>query len=239
MTEKEPITVAVVDHDSTFFRHTLAALRKEDDIKVCVSICLKNYRKESSLDEASIRDILHIQPRVLLFSQMVLREAAAINLKYIMKLRDTLPHLRTVITIDHYVEETALIGIREGIRGFYMRKLGTSKIVSCVRTVARGEVWLEAPLISRVIEEFSKLYRHVDSLQPPTKVHEGRLSLLSPRELEILNLISKSYTNDDIAKSLFISEKTVKTHIRNIFEKTGLRNRAEAMLLVVRSGLAS
>jgi DNA-binding NarL/FixJ family response regulator len=119
-----------------------------------------------------------------------------------------------------------------------MRKLGPSQIVSCVRTVARGEVWLEASLISRIVEEFSKLYRHVDSLQPPTRVHEARLSLLSPREKEILGLISESYTNDDIAKALFISEKTVKTHIRNIFEKTGLKNRAEAMLLVVRSGLA-
>lgn len=138
----------------------------------------------------------------------------------------------------NYVEESALIAIREGMRGLYLRKNGPAQIVSCVRTVARGEAWLEARLISRVIEEFSKLYRHVDSLHPPTKGNEDKLSLLSRREMEILGLVSKSYTNADIAKTLFISEKTVKTHIKNIFEKTGAKNRVEATLLLVRSGLA-
>ena len=155
-----------------------------------------------------------------------------------MKIRDNLPNTRVVIIYDHYVEESALIAIREGVRGLYLRSSGPSQIVSCVRAMARGEVWMEAPLIGRVIEEFSKLYKHVESLHPPTKSHEARLSLLSHREMEVLGLISKSYTNSDIGKTLFISEKTVKTHIKNIFEKLEVRNRVEATLVLVRSGLA-
>jgi DNA-binding NarL/FixJ family response regulator len=55
--------------------------------------------------------------------------------------------------------------------------------------------------------------------------------------MEILGLVSKSYTNEAIGKTLFISEKTVKTHIKNIFEKLGVKNRVEATLVIVRSGL--
>ena len=148
------------------------------------------------------------------------------------------PHTRIVITFDQYDEETALIAIREGIRGFYLRNSEPSQIVSCVRAIARGEVWMEAHLIGRAVEEFSKLYNHIERLHPPTKSHEARLSLLSHREMELLGHISKSYTNADIGKALFISEKTVKTHIKNIFEKLGVRNRVEATFVFVRSGLA-
>jgi len=96
---------------------------------------------------------------------------------------------------------------------------------------------MEPSLVGRVVEEFSRLYKHVDSLQPPTRSQEANLSLLSPREMEILGLVSKSYTNEAIGKTLFISEKTVKTHIKNIFEKLGVKNRVEATLVIVRSGL--
>jgi DNA-binding NarL/FixJ family response regulator len=168
---------------------------------------------------------------------MLIREALAKDFNTMMNLRAILPHTRIMITFDQYDEETALIAIREGIRGFYLRSSEPSQIVSCVRALASGEVWMEAPLIGRVIKEFSRLYKHIENLRPPTKKHEAKLSLLSHREMEILELVSKSYTNADIGKKLFISEKTVKTHIKNIFEKLGVRNRVEATLVIVRSGL--
>jgi DNA-binding CsgD family transcriptional regulator len=57
---------------------------------------------------------------------------------------------------------------------------------------------------------------------------------ISKREMEVMALISESMTNEEIAEKLFLSAKTVKTHIRNIFEKTGIRNRVEAVLLYIR-----
>lgn len=235
--DNQLITIAIIDHDKKFFNQIHSSFRKEKDIQVCMSILKDLVRKESCLNEGNIKELLRLQPRILLFSQILFDEEVAMKMEYLMHIRDMLSNTRIVLILDHYNEDIAIIGVREGIKGYYMRNLGVSKIVKCVRTVARGNAWLESPLISRIVEEFSKLYRHIDSLQPPTKAHEERLLRLSPREKEILGLISKSYTNDDIAKTLFISEKTVKTHIRNIFEKTGVKNRAEAMLLVVRSGL--
>ncbi|MGD0274827.1 MAG: response regulator transcription factor [Syntrophales bacterium] len=238
MSEKELITVALIDHDKDFFENSLALLQKEKDIDVCVHYLQSDYRKETASTEAAVNDILKCQPKVLILSQMILREAAARDLKFILNIRGKVPNTRVVIIFNRYVEETALIAIREGVRGLYLRSSGPSQIVSCVRTMARGEVWMEIPLIGLVIEEFSKLYKHVESLHPPTEGHDARLSLLSPREMEVLGLISKSYTNIDIGKKLFISEKTVKAHIKNIFEKLGVRNRVEATLVIVRSGLA-
>jgi len=239
MVKAQPVMVAIIDHDKDFLKNILTVLRKEKDIRVCASHVITNYVKESTVADSAANDVMLLEPKVLLISQMVLREAAAMNLEFVMHIRDRLEIMRTVISVDHYTEETALIGIREGIRGLYMRKLGTSQIVSCVRAVAAGGIWFEPLMISRVFDEFSKLYKHIDSLQSPTKVNQERLSLLSPREMEILGLISNSCTNADIAKTLFISEETVRTHIRNMFEKTGVKNRVEAMLLLVRSGLAS
>jgi DNA-binding NarL/FixJ family response regulator len=238
MPEKEIIAVAIVDHDKDFFQKSLALLQKEKDIDVCVKYLRSDSQRETASAEAATNDFRECEPKVLIISQMIIREALARNLKSIWHIRDNVPSTRVVIIFDHYNEESALIAIREGVRGLYLRSTGPSQIVSCVRAMASGGVWMEESLIGRAIEEFSKLYKHVESLQPPTKKHESNLSLLSPREMEILGLVSKSYTNEAIGKTLFISEKTVKTHIKNIFEKLGVKNRVEATLVIVRSGLS-
>jgi DNA-binding CsgD family transcriptional regulator len=67
----------------------------------------------------------------------------------------------------------------------------------------------------------------------------ANLEMLSPREMEVMALISKSMTNEEIADKLFLSSKTVKTHMRNIFAKAGIRNRVEAALIYTRHALIS
>jgi DNA-binding CsgD family transcriptional regulator len=73
-----------------------------------------------------------------------------------------------------------------------------------------------------------------DLIKPLTALNSEKLTMLSPREMEVMELISHSMTNEEIADKLFLSPKTVKTHIRNIFEKTGIHNRVEAVLLYIR-----
>ena len=106
--------------------------------------------------------------------------------------------------------------------------------------VAQGEICLEAKLITPVFDEFIKEFMtkkdHLKSLTPLSSV---KLDLLSPREMEVLALISESMTNEEIADKLFLSSKTVKTHLRNIFQKAGIKNRVEAALLYARHTLIS
>ena len=78
-----------------------------------------------------------------------------------------------------------------------------------------------------------------DRLKPLTHLSSAKLKMLSPREMEVLALISESMTNEEIADKLFLSPKTVKTHMRNIFAKSGIRNRVEAALMYTRHALIS
>jgi DNA-binding CsgD family transcriptional regulator len=106
--------------------------------------------------------------------------------------------------------------------------------------VARGEFWLDAELTTRVFEEFIKeLKKSRDRLTSLTHLSMAKLEMLSPREMEVMALISQSMTNEEIADKLFLSSKTVKTHLRNIFAKGGIRNRVEAALIYTRHALMS
>jgi DNA-binding NarL/FixJ family response regulator len=106
--------------------------------------------------------------------------------------------------------------------------------------VARGEIWLDAEMTTRVFEEvFKESTKRKDLFKSLTDLSSAKLDTLSPREMEIMELISKSMTNEEIADKLFISSKTVKTHLRNIFVKAGIRNRVEAALLYTRHAFMS
>ena len=127
-----------------------------------------------------------------------------------------------------------------GVRGFFRTELGNEQLIKCIRAVARGEFWLEAELITPVFDEFIKEFmKRRDILKTLINLSSEKLDILSPREMEILELISHSMTNEEIADKLFLSPKTVKTHIRNIFAKAEIRNRVEAALLYSRHALIS
>jgi DNA-binding NarL/FixJ family response regulator len=127
-----------------------------------------------------------------------------------------------------------------GVQGFFRTELGDEQLIKCIRVVARGEIWLDAEMTTLVFNEFIKGFmKKKDLLKPLTHLSSAKLDILSPREMEIMELISKSMTNEEIADKLFISSKTVKTHLRNIFMKAGIRNRVEAALVYTRHTLIS
>ena len=125
-----------------------------------------------------------------------------------------------------------------GVRGFFRFALGDEQLIKCIRVVAQGGIWLEAELITPVFDEFIKEFmKKKDLLKSLNEMSSAKLEMLTPREMEIMELISHSMTNEEIADKLFLSPKTVKTHLRNIFEKAGIRNRVEAALLYARRTL--
>ena len=127
-----------------------------------------------------------------------------------------------------------------GARGFFRTALGDEQLIKCIRVVARGEIWLDAALITPVFDEFIKeLTNKRDRFESLTHLSVVKLEMLSPREMEVMALISKSMNNEEIADKLFLSSKTVKTHMRNIFAKAGIRNRVEAALIYTRHALIS
>lgn len=112
-----------------------------------------------------------------------------------------------------------------GFFGFIRPDISSDLMNKAIKTVKKGEIWVDREIISTVFEEFS---RHIRKM----RYNDDLFNTLSVREKEVLNLIPKGYSNKDIAKTLFISEKTVKTHLYNIYKKLGVNTRAKVISLL-------
>ncbi len=112
-----------------------------------------------------------------------------------------------------------------GFFGFIRPDISSDLMDKAIKTVKKGEIWVDRETISTVFEEFS---RHIRKM----RYNDDLLNTLSVREKEMLNLISKGYSNKDIAEALFISEKTVKTHLYNIYKKLGVNTRTKVVSLL-------
>jgi DNA-binding NarL/FixJ family response regulator len=137
----------------------------------------------------------------------------------------------TTFNVDEYVYEA----LRAGASGFMLKDAPPPELVSAVRTIARGESLL-APAVTRtLIGRFAERVR--PSTAPPSPERE-RLKTLTPREHEVLLLISEGLSNAEIATALVLSPETVKTYVSRILTKLDLRDRVQAVVLAYRAGLA-
>ena len=121
--------------------------------------------------------------------------------------------------------QAVTLALRSGAGGYLLRDAPIAEIAAGVRAVAGGSVHVSPPLTERLLQA---LVRDDASAEP-----------LTERELEVLRLIAAGASNRDIADRLFISENTVKNHVRRILEKTGTRSRTGAVAHGVRQGLVS
>jgi DNA-binding NarL/FixJ family response regulator len=238
MTEKtegeQMINLAIMSTDEESETRLLTCLRGEKDLIVKGFIVMRNVVHELDKGAAFINKMVGSPPDVIIVDVKILREAAALSLPPILGFTKKCPNMRTIIIGDRFNEENVIAMMKEGARGFLLREHLDADIVKCIRVVARGELWLSTALIGRVIDELIREGHKKQLLKAPTINQVSRMKTISQREMEVMALISESLTNEEIAQKLFLSAKTIKTHIRNIFEKTGIRNRVEAVLLFIR-----
>ncbi|MFJ5117831.1 response regulator [Kitasatospora sp. NPDC088548] len=135
----------------------------------------------------------------------------------------------TTFDVDDYVYEA----LRAGASGFLLKDAPPADLIAAVRVVAAGEALL-APSVTRwLIEDFARTR--------PARRRDPKLRLngLTPRETEVLELIARGLSNQEIAARLVLAEQTVKTHIGRILAKLDLRDRAQAVVLAYESGLVT
>jgi DNA-binding NarL/FixJ family response regulator len=175
-------------------------------------------------------------PDIIIVDDKILHEVAALSLPPILEYTKKCTFTRAIIIGDRFHEHNLIVMMREGARGFLLREHLDADLIKCIRVVARGELWLSTNMIGRVFDELLRrecVKKHLVKSSPNS--HQlAKMKDVSRREMEVMALISESMTNEEIAQKLFLSAKTIKTHIRNIFEKTGIRNRVEAVLLYIR-----
>ncbi|MED7953397.1 response regulator transcription factor [Streptomyces sp. BE303] len=135
----------------------------------------------------------------------------------------------TTFDVDDYVYEA----LRAGASGFLLKDAPPADLIAAVRVVAAGEALLAPSVTRRLIEDFARTR--------PAKRRDPKLRLnaLTPRETEVLELIARGLSNQEIAARLVLAEQTVKTHIGRILAKLDLRDRAQAVVLAYESGLVT
>jgi two-component system, NarL family, response regulator DegU len=234
------IKLALAIRDEKYLQQLINRLRREKDISLLSIIIIKDIKSEAEQILAFMNQMIKQKPDIFLFEQVIVREVAAVDLERALDYRDKMPAMKTIIVGERYNEENVMALMLGGAQGFFRTELGEEQLIKCIHVVDRGEIWLDAEMTTRIFNEFIKGFmKKRDLLKPLTHLSSAKLDILSPREMEIMELISKSMTNEEIANKLFISSKTVKTHLRNIFMKAGIRNRVEAALVYTRHTLIS
>ncbi|MFD2092187.1 response regulator [Blastococcus deserti] len=132
----------------------------------------------------------------------------------------------TTFDLDEYVFDA----LRAGASGFLLKDAPPEELVTAVRLVAAGEALLAPSVTRRVIEEFARR---------PAPARRGAHERLTARELEVLRLVARGLTNDEIATELFVSRTTVKTHVARLLAKLGLRDRVQAVVHAYEHGLVT
>lgn len=126
-------------------------------------------------------------------------------------------------------EEYIFEAIKLGASGFLLKNASPEDLISAVKIVAEGNALLAPSVTKRIIAEFA--YRHVHYER------KDDLKKLTDREIDVLRLLAKGLTNNEIANLLFVSEATIKTHVSNLLTKIDLRDRVQAVVFAYESGL--
>ncbi len=140
------------------------------------------------------------------------------------------PAVRVLILTTFEEDDYIFGGLRAGASGFLLKRTPAEELIGAVHTVAAGESLLSPSVTRRVIDRMAR--------QPGPPPGASNLESLTPREGEVLVLLASGLSNAEIAAELIIEESTVKTHVKRILMKLGLRDRVQAVIFAYEHGVA-
>lgn len=129
-------------------------------------------------------------------------------------------NVRTLMLTSYDAQQYVIASLRAGASGYVLKTIAPDSLAHAIRTVAKGGVYLDSEVSSMVNKDF-----------PPESV--------SAREREVLTFAAQGLSGKEIADRLYISERTVQTHLASIYDKLGAKNKTEAMLLAIKYGLVT
>ena len=218
-TDGDPIRVMIVDDHESHRYGIRLSLENETDIEVVAEAGDGNEALEGA--EKSTPDV------VLMDIRMPKRS----GIEATRAIKDVLPSTKILMLTVSDDEADLYDAIKAGASGYLLKDTGLEELTSAVRQVQAGQSLISPPMASKLLNEFAAM---VKSRDERTQVPGPRLT---DRELQVLKLVAKGMNNRDIGTELFISENTVKNHVRNILEKLHLHSRMEAVVYAVREKL--
>ena len=211
------IRVLVVDDQELFRRGLTMLLNVETDIEVV---------GEAADGASAVRLATDMAPDVVL---MDVRMPKQTGIEACTAIKDAAPNARIIMLTVSDEEADLYEAVKNGASGYLLKDSSIDEVAQAVRVVADGQSLISPSMAIKLLDEFKQMSRTDRSTVPTPR--------LTDRELEVLRLVAQGLNNREIAKQLFISENTVKNHVRNILEKLQLHSRMEAVMYAVREML--
>ena len=215
--DDDAVRVVVVDDQELFRRGMVMLLGVEPDIEVV----------GEAGDGVTATDlVVKTAPDVVLLDVRMPKRS---GLQACMKIKELVPTVKIIMLTVSDEEGDLYEAVKNGASGYLLKDSSIDEVAQAVRVVADGQSLISPSMAIKLLDEFKQMSRS-DRQQVPTP-------RLTERELEVLKLVAQGLNNREIAKRLFISENTVKNHVRNILEKLQLHSRMEAVMYAVREKL--
>ena len=184
--------------------------------------------------EDAMKQTSELAPDVLLLD---INMPKANGIQVAKQLHEDMPEVKILALTIHDEESYMMEMIRSGAAGYLLKDIEPSEMARVIRRVAAGESYVEPSLTKKLFtgitrQEPSRPSRH-------SHLRGGEADRLSPREVEVMQLIARGMSNAEIAKELYLSEKTVKNHLTNIFRKLQVTDRTQAVLYAIKHRIVS
>ncbi len=216
---REPIKVVIADDQELFRRGMTMLLAVEEDIDVVGEAA--DGEEAAALAEAVVPDVVLMDVRMPRKS----------GIEACIAIKQVVPSTRIIMLTMSDDESDLYDAVKNGASGYLLKDASIEQVAQAVRVVADGQSLISPSMAVKLLEEFQAMSRL------GAKNDDSTPAKLTGRELEVLNLVAHGLNNRDIAKELFISENTVKNHVRNILEKLQMHSRMEAVMYAVRENL--
>ncbi|WP_261554801.1 response regulator [Frankia tisae] len=217
--EANPIRVLIVDDHALFRRGLEMVLGQEVDIEVV---------GEAADGSEAVTMAKEMAPDIVLMDVRMPRRG---GIDATSAIKESVPSAKIVMLTISDEEADLYDAIKAGAMGYLLKEISIDEVAADIRAVYGGQSLISPSMASKLLSEFAAMIKNKDDRpQLPTP-------RLTDREMEVLRLVAKGMNNRDIAKQLYISENTVKNHIRNILEKLQLHSRMEAVVYAVREKL--
>ena len=215
-----PIKVLVVDDHALFRRGITAVLANQEGLEV-VGEALDGLEAIKKAEE--------IAPDVIL---MDLNMPHCSGLEATQAIETKMPQVNILVLTVSENEADLFAAIKYGARGYILKNTEPEDLIHAIFHIAQGGVIVSPLMAAKLLAEF----KDFETGEREEAAQETE-AVLSPREGEVLQMVAQGATNRQIADSLFISENTVKTHLRNIMDKLHLANRSQAAAYAIQRGL--